>query len=301
MIVIFLFLCTWAKLAQLNYTGEKPMLSLHSCENASWLKLTSTTHGLSVCFFGFPLVHEEHDTSTQMKGVPPLYPVEPVVCLTSSYFDRSGILLSLSLNPSDRFTDSGVSLYNPASPRRPKPQANTKRLVLLMLQLMCGDVETNPGPRARSIFPCGYCELPVDWGDKALICEACEIWYHVECIEMCSEEYQRLANSSIDWICCKCHSVNPTNSLYHSYELDVSNAYAPLSTLATSSISLPSIDSSFSPTRFSSPQSTRGHLPSTSSQTTESPMTTQTIDKGMVPPKAHYWRTLTLIAFGVRG
>ena len=145
---------------------------------------------------------------------------------------------------------SPFSLFNPASPHRPAP---TRAITNLVLIILCGDVESNLGPRACSVFPCRYCESPVEWEHKAIMCELCKIWYHTNCIEMCTAEYERLADSSIAWICPKCNSVNSANTIYHQFELELSNVYHPLNNIDSANVSLPSLDSVFSPVRYSSP------------------------------------------------
>ena len=43
--------------------------------------------------------------------------------------------------------------------------------------LLGGDIELNPGPRASSIFPCGYCECAVNWTNQDICCDNCSIWF----------------------------------------------------------------------------------------------------------------------------
>ena len=54
----------------------------------------------------------------------------------------------------------------------------TKRSLLLLLIIGC--VETNPGPR-KIKYPCGICSKAVIWGQVALACDNCDQWYHTEC------------------------------------------------------------------------------------------------------------------------
>ena len=91
--------------------------------------------------------------------------------------------------------------------------------------LLSGDVQLNPGPtkRNQSIFPCGYCNLPVDYGEKGLCCNNCDIWMHKSCIGMKIRAYSFLdKNHEASWACYRCKTVN--SSLYHSYEYSVSTS-----------------------------------------------------------------------------
>ena len=48
-----------------------------------------------------------------------------------------------------------------------------------LLLLLCGDILPNPGPLPR--YPCGVCRCAVHPSDKALLCDNCDKWFHVEC------------------------------------------------------------------------------------------------------------------------
>ena len=62
----------------------------------------------------------------------------------------------------------------------------TRRTIITLMLLLCGDVELNPGPVNKSIYPCGFCELRVNWSHKALCCDSCSLWYHKTCLSMAS-------------------------------------------------------------------------------------------------------------------
>ena len=58
--------------------------------------------------------------------------------------------------------------------------------------LLSGDIDVNPGPmqhdvntapRPTSVFPCGHCELAVNWSDDAICCDLCSIWCHQSCCD----------------------------------------------------------------------------------------------------------------------
>ena len=136
-------------------------------------------------------------------------------------------------------------------------QTSKTTLVTLIL-ILSNDIELNPGPRNASIFPCGYCEHPVNWSDQGVCCDECGIWHHKSCGDISSKEMEYLERSSVVWLCCKCESVNVDTFTFHSYELYTSNLYAPLS---GSELSIDSIISSspFSPLHTSSPHTRKDY------------------------------------------
>ncbi len=133
--------------------------------------------------------------TAQYQGIPPLHItvkwLKNSVRFCRCMYWKLKIFVSDTQAPTKKQTKAGKSMYStiPASPRYPRAHTSRIRLALLQL-LLSGDIQTNPGPQARSIFSCGYCERPVEWGDtrdhRTLMCESCDVWYHVNCIEMCS-------------------------------------------------------------------------------------------------------------------
>ena len=86
-----------------------------------------------------------------------------------------------------------------------------------------------------------------------LCCDGCDVWHHRSCIELCSADYDLQArHSHIQWLCCKRESINVSNSTFHSFELNTSNMFDPLSQI-DSSIDSVSTDMVFSPLYASSP------------------------------------------------
>ncbi|CAG2233662.1 unnamed protein product [Mytilus edulis] len=132
-----------------------------------------------------------------------------------------------------------------------KPNKNYSMAILILL--LAGDIEQNPGPRTKqqSIYPCGLCEHPVTWNCEGVCCDDCNIWHHKTCIELCSADYDLLQRSNVQWLCCKCESINVSTFTFHSYELNTSNYYDPL----THNSTFESITSNaFSPLKASSPK-----------------------------------------------
>ena len=134
-----------------------------------------------------------------------------------------------------------------------KSKSNKTFVLAILLLVLSGDIQTNPGPRQETIYPCGYCELKVGWSTMALCCDNCDIWYHKNCLEMSSGEYNLLGRSNISWICRKCDSINVDSFTYHSYILDLGNSYQVLSN-TKSTIETPNSELQFVPRFFSSPQ-----------------------------------------------
>ena len=123
--------------------------------------------------------------------------------------------------------------------------------ILNFILLLSGDIELNPGP--ETIYPCGYCEHPVTWEhQRAVCCDNCDLWYHSDCLEYSTNKFELIQHSNVSWICCKCNTQNLDSFTFHSFEFEISNPFSILSSSIASSI--PSIDSSFSPTIFSSPK-----------------------------------------------
>ena len=103
-----------------------------------------------------------------------------------------------------------------------------------------------------SIFPCGLCDLPVSWSCRGVDCDDCKIWYHKSCIELCTTDYDLLGSSSVQWLCCRCDSLNCGCFSFHSYELETTNMFSPIT---DQNLTLDSLNSSsvFSPINTSSP------------------------------------------------
>ena len=84
--------------------------------------------------------------------------------------------------------------------------------ICVLLIARSHDTHTNPGP---TIYPCGYCELNVDWNDLGIQCDECDIWYHKSCYEFGDETFSALGKSNVSWICWKCGSQNLSRNIAH--------------------------------------------------------------------------------------
>ena len=77
------------------------------------------------------------------------------------------------------------------------------RVHLMVFMLVCGDIESNPGPTR---YPCKLCRKPLAKTHRALCCDECDQWVHILCAGIPSVEYERLcADSNEDqWFCLNC-------------------------------------------------------------------------------------------------
>ena len=77
-----------------------------------------------------------------------------------------------------------------------------KRLVSRIFLLLSGDVSTNPGPVK---FPCTVSSLSVKRRDKALQCDGCQLWSHIQCVGITNILYQELQDrAEFSWQCPSC-------------------------------------------------------------------------------------------------
>ena len=169
---------------------------------------------------------------------------QPITVATTSRMTISHALCS----------NTGTWLSSPTKQYKTFTLAHNHSLASAALLILCGDIQLNPGPRPATVYPCGCCELAVDWSDPAVGCEQCDLWYHKTCVEISSAEYGRMQNSdSSSWYCYKCKTPNDSRFLYHSYEVPVHNPYEPLSLIHDDSVFTVSPELRFLPTRHSSP------------------------------------------------
>jgi len=72
------------------------------------------------------------------------------------------------------------------------------------------------------------CNKAVKWGQRGIACDNCDLWYHRACMSMTTDSYQRLANSSIAWLCKGCNTPNHCSIIYQSIQSD-DNQFSSLS------------------------------------------------------------------------
>ena len=95
-----------------------------------------------------------------------------------------------------------------------------KKSVLLYLSILLiahsHDTEINPGPYTPK-YPCGVCLKAVKWSRtrKAVACDTCDTWYHIDCMGLSSDTYDKLNRSDVSWICTNCNTTTRLPSLIH--------------------------------------------------------------------------------------
>ncbi|CAG2224032.1 unnamed protein product [Mytilus edulis] len=82
---------------------------------------------------------------------------------------------------------------------------------LLILLVISGDISLNPGPAKH---PCGHCYKAVAKNHRAVLCEACNYWWHIKCANISPTSYNDLCNSEEPWLCNDCNSFKFTNSFF---------------------------------------------------------------------------------------
>ena len=107
---------------------------------------------------------------------------------------------------------------------------------LLLVLLLSGQVELNPGPitpnqssTLSTNYPCGICQKKVNDSHHALLCDKCELWFHTDCLVFPVSNYSTLLNfTSFIWVCTDCGysnyshrtpSLNPILSCTNSYSI----------------------------------------------------------------------------------
>ena len=85
----------------------------------------------------------------------------------------------------------------------PKSTPRVGCSVLLLILLVCGDIQINPGPECVQ-DPCSVCDSPVSNDDDGLLCEVCLNWTHRTCANMSPSEYYHWSTIDDGWICQRC-------------------------------------------------------------------------------------------------
>ena len=50
-------------------------------------------------------------------------------------------------------------------------------------------VPVDPDSDVGSTYPCGACQENVTWSRKAVFCETCCVWFHVDCQDIGSASF----------------------------------------------------------------------------------------------------------------
>ncbi|VDI46163.1 Hypothetical predicted protein [Mytilus galloprovincialis] len=81
------------------------------------------------------------------------------------------------------------------------------------------EVETNPGPSNLndSSYPCSICSHECTWDSDAIVCDNCDKWCHIGCVNISPSMYEKFGNSSALWICPICDTPNHSRTIFQSY------------------------------------------------------------------------------------
>ena len=90
-----------------------------------------------------------------------------------------------------------------------------RRLLILALLLISGNVHPNPGPisnHPHPRYPCSICHLDV--GRDSLQCSACLKWVHFLCSSLTRADFRTICatGTAVGWRCPACHPQNTTGS-----------------------------------------------------------------------------------------
>lgn len=83
------------------------------------------------------------------------------------------------------------------------------RTILLLSMLRCGDIQSNPGPpkpKRTPKHPCVQCGRGVTSRSKAVDCDKCERWTHINCTHglITNDKYKQLIDDCFSYICSEC-------------------------------------------------------------------------------------------------
>ena len=97
--------------------------------------------------------------------------------------------LAFTRNIGNRRGSEGLRSFNPSQ--------GTNLMILIIL---AGDIEMNPGPR----FQCRTCKKYCKAAEKAVKCEDCEKRFHASCVNLGPVELQKIESDNDSWYCSNC-------------------------------------------------------------------------------------------------
>ena len=97
--------------------------------------------------------------------------------------------LAFTRKTGNRRGSEGLRSFNPS-----------QRTNLLILIILAGDIEMNPGPR----FQCRTCKKYCKAAEKAVKCEDCEKRFHASYVNLGPVELQKIESDNDSWYCSNC-------------------------------------------------------------------------------------------------
>ena len=145
------------------------------------------------CRFRIDLVVLKH-TSTQNGMKTPTPRISPMTTRAGTNEAKAD---TFGIAPTNRILDNKHLI-------RTSLCSKVTTIFILLLILLGGDLEINPGP-VRPKFPCHICGKAVKWGQRAIQCDCCDDWYHKDCMLMRTAHFDILElNESLSWRCDSC-------------------------------------------------------------------------------------------------
>ena len=97
------------------------------------------------------------------------------------------------------------------SPHNRGANPNLQKVTILYLALAllgeAWDIELNPGPYVyKGKYPCQVCNKAVKFKQQAIRCDACNTWWHKDCMNMSDSVYDDfyLVDQALTWECKNC-------------------------------------------------------------------------------------------------
>ena len=87
---------------------------------------------------------------------------------------------------------------------RKSPPKNIDDVLTHLATQLIHDLELNPRPNDTTTYLCGVCQSDVNWEQKAVCCDQCDVWYHIECQNIHSDQYIDMDSTSVRWECHQC-------------------------------------------------------------------------------------------------
>ena len=169
-----------------------------------------------------------------------------VLLFTIIYTVNKKVSINETLDTNSTLTTSAtyewirsVSLFRKQNPCSLNLSGNNFQQLSILL-ILGGQVELNPGPKAK--YPCQICNRAIKCGQKDIACDNCDLWYHQPCMSMNSYTYLKLENTSIACLCKVCNTPNHSSVLYTSIMSD-DNQFSSLSGNETNSINIDNLSS----------------------------------------------------------